>query len=79
MCGKISRFIVFTFLENALNLDIFIHAALSSLSLSLSLSLFLSLSLSLSLTHTNSPRHFFFENLFPPTPESGGGNYDWLY
>ena len=28
----------------------------------------------------HSPRqHFFFENLFPPTPERGRGNYDLLY
>ena len=28
---------------------------------------------------THSPRKYFFENLFPPTGERGGGNYDLLY
>ena len=27
---------------------------------------------------THSPREHFFENLFPPTAERGGGNYDLL-
>ena len=28
---------------------------------------------------THSPRQHFFENLFPPTAERGGENYDLLY
>ena len=28
---------------------------------------------------THSPRQYFFENLFSPTPESRDGNYDLLY
>ena len=28
---------------------------------------------------THSPRHHLFENLFPPTAEMGGGNYDLFY
>ena len=28
---------------------------------------------------TNSPRQHSFENLFPPTAERGGGNYDLHY
>ena len=28
---------------------------------------------------THSPRQYSFENLFPPTAEWGGGNYDLLY
>ena len=28
---------------------------------------------------THSPRKHFFENVFPPTAERGGGNYDFLY
>ena len=28
---------------------------------------------------THSPRQYFFKNLFPPTEERGGGNYDLLY
>ena len=28
---------------------------------------------------THSPRQHFFENLFPPTAQRDGGNYDLLY
>ena len=28
---------------------------------------------------THSPRQHSFKNMFPPTPERGGGNYDLLY
>ena len=28
---------------------------------------------------THSPRHHFFENLFPPAVERSGGNYNLLY
>ena len=55
--GKTFKFIVFTFLENALNLGIFTHATIPHLKLQPEL----------------------FENLFPPTAESGGENYDLLY
>ena len=55
--GKRFKFIVFTFLENALNIGIFIHA---------------------SVPHTKLQAEF-FENLFPPTAERGGENYDLLY
>ena len=48
---------LFTLLENALNLGIFTHAPVPRLKL---------------LTK-------FFENLFPPTAERGGENYDLLY
>ena len=55
--GKHFKFIVFTFLENALNIGIFIHAPVP---------------------HTKRQAEF-FENLFPPTAERGGENYDLLY
>ena len=48
---------VLTFLENALNLGIFTHAAVP---------------------HSKLQAEF-FENLFPPTAERGGENYDLLY
>ena len=48
---------VFTFLENALNLDIFTHEPVP---------------------HSKLLAEF-FENLFPPTAERGGENYDLLY
>ena len=55
--GKHFKFIVFTFLENPLNIGIFIHAPVP---------------------HTKLQAEF-FENLFPPTAERGGENYDLLY
>ena len=48
---------VFTLLENALNLGIFTHAPVP---------------------HSKLQTQF-FENLFPPTAERGGENYDLLY
>ena len=48
---------VFTFLENALNLGIFTHALVSQ----------------------SNTQAEFFENLFPPTAERGGENYNLLY
>ena len=64
----------FTFLESALIGDIFTHApphphvAPNFLS---------SRPRQKEITH--SPRQHSFENLFPPTAERGGGNYDLLY
>ena len=55
--GKIFKFMVIAFLENALNLGIFTHAPLPQSNLQAE----------------------FFENLFPPTVEKGGENYDLLY
>ena len=51
------KFMVFTFLENALNLGIFTHAPVR---------------------HSKLQAEF-FENLFPPTAERGGENYDLFY
>ena len=48
---------MFTFLENALNLEIFTRALIP---------------------HSKIQAEF-FGNLFPPTVEKGGENYDWLY
>ena len=55
--GKIFKFMVFAFLENALNLGIFTHAPVPQSKLQAEI----------------------FENLFPPTAERGGENYDLLY
>ena len=52
--GKICEFMVFTFLENALNLGIFTHGSVPHSKLQAKI----------------------FENLFPPTAERGGENYD---
>ena len=60
------KFMVFTFLENAMNLAIFTHVPPHSKLVPKFLS--------------SHPRQkHFFENLFPPTAERGGGNYDLLY
>ena len=74
MCENIFKFIVSTFLEKALNIGIFLHAPHDS-----------KLALS-SCHHTRDrekllipSRQHFFENLFPPTTETDGGNYDLLY
>ena len=74
MCGKIFKFMEFSFLENALIRGIFTHAPLHSKLASNFLS---SRSRQKEITH--SPRQHSFENLFPPTVERGGGNYDLLY
>ena len=55
MRGK--KFMMFIFIENALNLCIFTHAPVP---------------------HSNHQAEF-YENLFPPTVESGGENYDLLH
>ena len=55
--GKSFKFMLFTFLENALNLGIFTHAPV---------------------LHSKFPAEC-FENLFSPTSERGGENYDLLY
>ena len=65
---------VFTFLENALNLGIFTHAPPHSKLAPKFLSSHLRLK---EITHS-SWQHL-FKNLFPPTVEKGGGNYDLLY
>ena len=72
--GKISKFIVFTFPENALNLGIFTHAPPH---LKLTPNFLPSHPRQKEITH--SPRQHFSENLFPPTTERGGRNYDLLY
>ena len=72
--GKIFKFMVFTFLENALNLDIFIHVPLHS---KLAPRFLSSHPRQKEICH--SLRQHFFENIFPRTAESGGGNYDLLY
>ena len=62
------NFMEFTFLENALIRGIFTHTPPH-----LKLAKFLSsLPRQKEITHS-------FENLFPPTAERGGGNYDFLY
>ena len=53
---NIFKFMVFTFLENALNVGIFTHAPVR---------------------HSKLQTEF-FENLFHPTAERGGENYDLL-
>ena len=74
MCGKIFQFMVFTFLGNALNLDIFTyvppHLKLAPKFLS---------SHPRQKEFTYSPRQHFFESLFPPAAERDGGNYNLFY
>ena len=72
--GKIFKFMEFTFLGNAL-IQAFLlmplpHSKLAPKFLSL-------LPRQKEITHP--PRQHFFENLFRPTAERGGGNYDLLY
>ena len=64
----------FTFLKNALIRDIFVHALPHSKATSIFLS-----SCAKRKEITYSPKIHSFENLFPPTIERGGGNYDLLY
>ena len=72
--GKIFKLIVFTFLENLLNQGIFTHVPPHSKLASKFLSLH---PRQKEITHL--PRQHFFENLFPPTAERSGGNYDLFY
>ena len=72
--GKILKFMEFTFLVNALIRGIFTYAP----SHSKLAPKFLSQRL-MQKEFTHSPRQHSFENLFPPTAERGGGNYDFLY
>ena len=67
-------FMEFTFLENALIRGIFTHAPPHSKLASNFLSSRLRQK---EITH--SPRQQSYENLFPPTAERGGGNYDLIY
>ena len=71
MCGK---FMEFTFLENALIQGIFAHALAHSKLVPKFLS-----SCPRQKETTHFPRQHSFENLFTPTAERGGGNYDLLY
>ena len=66
--GKILTSVMFTFLENALDLGVFIQDPLSHSKLT---------PMQMGITH--SLRKNFFENYIPPTAESGGGNYGFLY
>ena len=65
---KIFKFMVLAFLENALNLGIFPQVFPKFLS---------SHPRQREIAHSRG-QHF-FENLFPPTAQMGGGNYDLLY
>ena len=65
---------MFTLLENALNIDIFTHTPPH---LKLAPKFLSSYPRQKKITH--SPRQHFFKNLFPPTAERGRGNYDFLY
>ena len=71
---NIFKFMEFTFVENALIRGIFIHVPPNSKLTSKYLS-----SRTRQKKITYSSRQYSFENLFPPTAESGGGNYDLLY
>ena len=73
MCGKILKFMEFTFLENALIRGIFTHAPPNS---KLALKFMSSRHRQKKITH--SPRQRSFENLFRAA-ERGGENYDLLY
>ena len=67
---------VFTFLENVLNLGIFANAPLfHTQNLPSSLYYYYTLGRGKLFTHQGK---IFFENLFPPTAERRGGNYDLL-
>ena len=71
---EIFKFMKFTFLENALIREIFTHAPPES---KLAFNFLSSHPRQKEITH--SPRQHSFENLFPQTAESGGGNYDFIY
>ena len=68
--GKIFKFTMSTFLENALNLGIFTHAHLSTQN---------SAPVLIIREITPPPRQHFLENLFSSTAERDGRNYDLLY
>ena len=68
------KFMEFTFLENALIRGIFTHAPPHSKLVAKFLS-----SCPRQKETTHSPSQHSFENLFLPTAERGGGNYDFLY
>ena len=68
------KLMVLTFPGNALNMGIFTHVPPHSKHAPKFLS---SHPRQKEITH--SPRQHFFKNLFPPTAERGGGNYDLLY
>ena len=72
--GKMFTFMEFTFLENALIRGIFTHAPPHS---KLASNLLSSRLRQKEITHC--PRQQSYENLFPPTAERGGGNYDLIY
>ena len=72
--GKSFKFMELTFLKNALIRGIFTHAPPPA---KLAPKFLSSLPRQKEITH--SPRQNSFENLFPPTAERGGGNYDLLY
>ena len=72
--GKIFKFMEFTSLENALIQSIFTLAPPHS---KLGIKFLSSHPRQKKITHP--PRQHSFENLFPPTPERGGGNYNLLY
>ena len=71
---KIFTFMEFTFLESALIRGIFTHATPHS---KLAPKFLSSRHRQKEITHF--PRQHYFENLFPPTTERGGGNCDLLY
>ena len=72
--GKFFKFIIFTFLENALNLGIFTHVPPHS---KLGPKFLSSHPRQKEITH--SPRQYFFEYLLPPAAERGEENNDLLY
>ena len=74
--GRIFKFMVLTFLENALDLGIF---TMSLLTLSSPPSSCQHTIARRKLLIPHPPGQLFFENMFPPTGEKGGGNYDLLY
>ena len=69
--GKILKFMEFTFPENALIRGIFTEAPPHT-----KFAPKFSLSRTRQKQITYSPRKHSFENLFPPTAERSGGNYD---
>ena len=66
----------FTFLKNAFIRGIFTHTPPHS---KLAPKFLLSRPRQNEITHSLSQAAFFLENLFPPTVERGGGNYDLFY
>ena len=74
MCGKNFQIYGVTFLENALIRGIFTHVPPHS---KLTPKFLSSHPRQKEISH--SPKQHSFENMFPPTVERGGGNYDFLY